>query len=101
MHADETSSPKSDTDGPVDDAHGIASLALVESLIHGLCEMNTLRASDAIDIAERAVSVQFDRAEEAVVGKASLAKSHRLLVAIAESLRMEAERKPTPPRLVP
>lgn len=82
------------------DAHGMASLVLVESLIHGLCENNLIRASDAVDVTERAASVQFDRATAATTGKAPLLRSHRLLEAIAVSLRTEIDRKPTPPSLV-
>lgn len=89
-----------DADPLIADAHGMASLVLVESLIHGLCENNLIRASDAVDVAERAASVQFDRATDATIGKAPLLKSHRLLAAIATSLRTEIDRKPTPPNLV-
>lgn len=47
------------------DAHGHAALLLVESLIHGLCENVTLSAGEAVEIAERAVDVQFEQAQAA------------------------------------
>lgn len=100
MHNDNDLPAAADADLPDGDAHGMASLVLVESLIHGLCESNLLRASDAIDVTERAASVQLDRAQDAQTGAASLLKSHRLLQAIVASLRLEIDRKPTPPSLV-
>lgn len=71
------------------DAHGKAALLLVESLIHALCENATLNASDAIEIAERAVSVQFDKAEAADPMQSSMWDSHSLLMSIAASLRTD------------
>ena len=71
------------------DAYGTAALLLVESLIHGLCETSTLSAAQAIDIAERAASVQSDQAEAADGEGASLWRSHALLLAITASLRTD------------
>lgn len=79
------------------DAHGQAALLLVESLIHGLCENETLNARQAVDIAERAVEVQLDEAEAAESGAAHMWRSHQLLTAITASLRVD-DRGPPPDR---
>jgi hypothetical protein len=71
------------------DPHGQAALLLVESLIHGLCENSTLSLDEAIEIAERAVDVQADRAEAADGAAAPLWRSHELLLAITASLRID------------
>lgn len=75
---------------PPPDAHGEAALLLVESLIHGLCENATITANDAVEIAERAIAVQEDRAK-AVGGLPSRSKSNTLLTEIANSLRIDAD----------
>lgn len=80
--------------GPKNDAHGQAALLLVESLIHGLCQNATLNVTDAIDIAERAVSVQFDKAEAAEHRQTSMWDSHALLMSIAASLRTDSPNRP-------
>lgn len=83
------------------DAHGRAALLLVESLIHGLCEAAMLDAGQAVEIAERAVSVQLDQAKEADGAGAPMWRSHALLQAIVASLRTDhRDGPPTPPRLV-
>ena len=84
---------------PASDPHGQAALLLVESLIHGLCENATLSTDEAVEIAERAVNVQFDQAEAADGAGAPLWRSHALLSAILASLKIDGS-KPTPPRLV-
>jgi hypothetical protein len=71
------------------DTHGVAALLLVESLIHGLCEKGVLTAGEAVEITERALHVQFEKAEEEDGGGAPLLKSHDLLAAIAASLRID------------
>lgn len=81
-------------------AHGRAALLLVESLIHGLCEDLSLSADKAIEIAERAVDVEFDQAEAADGAGALFWQSHALLSAIAASLRADGNGGPTLPRLV-
>lgn len=98
--------PNHDNDAPMQgaisppsDPHGQAALLLVESLIHGLCENATLSTDEAIEIAERAVSVQFDQAEGADGAGAPLWRSHALLSKILASLQIDGA-KPTPPRLV-
>ena len=80
------------------DTHGQAALLLVESLIHGLCENALLTTGEAIEIAERAVSVQFDRAEAADGAAAPMWRSHSLLTAIATSLRTD-DCGPSSPRI--
>ena len=72
------------------DAHGQAALLLVESLIHGLCEESVLSADEAVEIAERAVSVQSDHAESADGAAAPMWRSHALLSSIAASLRTDS-----------
>lgn len=83
------------------DPHGHAALLLVESLIHGLCENSTLSNAEAVEIAERAVDVQFDQAEAADGAGVPLWRSHALLSRIAGSLRSDGNGEPTTPRLVP
>lgn len=84
------------------DAHGRAALLLVESLIHGLCEDSTLSDDRAVEIAERAVEVEFEQAEAADGAGAPLWRSHALLSAIAASLRVDGNGNggPPSPRLV-
>lgn len=77
------------------DAHGQAALLLVESLIHGLCENETLDTPQAIDIAERAVEVQADLAEAEAGEAAPMWRSHQLLTAISTSLKLD-ENPPSP-----
>lgn len=72
------------------DIHGQAALLLVESLIHGLCENETLSPAEATAIAERAVHVQQERAEAADGAGAPLWQSHALLASIAGSLRIDS-----------
>lgn len=84
---------------PPSDAHGRAALLLVESLIHGLCDKSMLSTGEAIEIAERAVNVQNDQADEAEA-PAELWRSHALLTAIAASLSIDDESEPSTPRLV-
>ena len=81
------------------DAHGQAALLLVESLIHGLCEHSVLTTGVAIEIVERAVSVQSDFARAADGAGAPMWASHALLLSIAASLRIDDEGGSTPPRL--
>ena len=71
------------------DVHGRAALLLVESLIHGLCENATLSADEAVEITERAVSVQADHATAADGAGAPLWASHALLSSIGRSLRTD------------
>lgn len=71
------------------DAHGQAALLLVESLIHGLLEKATLSVHQAVEIAERAVHVQLNQAEEMEGKAASLWQSHALLSSIAASLKLD------------
>lgn len=84
---------------PADD-HGRAALVLVESLIHGLCERTVLSTGEAVEIVERAVSVQSDQAEAADGAGAPLWRSHALLQSIVASLRIDGDDAATPPRLV-
>lgn len=82
------------------DPHGHAALLLVESLIHGLCDNGILTADEAIEIAERAVNVQFEQAETADGAGAPLWRSHALLSAITASLKIDGDGTPPSPRLV-
>lgn len=83
------------------DAHGQAALLLVESLIHGLRERSILSAGEAVEIAERAVDVQFDQAEAADGAGAPMWRSHALLSFIATSLRADGDGGSAPPRPAP
>lgn len=82
------------------DAHGRAALLLVESLIHELCENASLSNGEAVEIVERAISVQSEQAEAADGAGAPLWQSHELLLAIAASLRIDSGGVPPQPRLV-
>jgi hypothetical protein len=66
---------------------GHAALPLVKSLIHGLCENATISAEAAVEIADRAISVQSDYAEAADDARVSHWQSHALLSAIAAPLK--------------
>jgi len=83
------------------EVHGQAALLLVESLIHGLCENATLLTQEAIEITERAASVQSDQAEAADGAGAPLWRSHALLLSIAASLKVDGNSGPPSARLVP
>jgi hypothetical protein len=74
---------------PSSGAHGRAALLLVESLIHGLCEKEVLTAGEAVEIAERALEVQFDQAEAADGAGAPMWRSHDVLSGITASLRID------------
>lgn len=80
---------------------GQAALLLVESLLHGLCEKGLLSNGEAIEIAERAESVQFDRAEAADGAGAPMWRSHAMLSGIAASLRTHGDGEPPSPGLAP
>ncbi|GGB56820.1 hypothetical protein GCM10010833_09440 [Blastomonas aquatica] len=71
------------------DAHGKAALLLVESLVHGLCEKSALSTIEAVEITQRASSVQYDRAIETKTGCESAWRSFELLAAIASSLEVD------------
>ena len=75
---------------PAPDVHGQAALLLVESLIHGLCENAMLSNDAALEIADRAASVQFEHAEAAEDAEGPMWQSHALLSAIAASLRIDS-----------
>ncbi len=75
--------------GASPDPHGQAALLLVESLIHGLCENAVLSARHAVEIAERAVTVQKNQAEETEGETVSMWRSHALLSSIAASLKLD------------
>ena len=84
---------------PSSDAHGIAALMLVESLIHGLCENSTLSSEQAVEIAETAIEVQHEKAEaDATDGQgeprrdSSQWQAHALLSSIGASLQMDADK---------
>jgi hypothetical protein len=98
LHDNERSKQVSMPAGP--DAHGQAALLLTESLIHGLCENATLSADQAVEIVERALDVQLERAEAADGAGAPMWRSHALLASIAASLRTDCKDARTPPRLV-
>lgn len=90
--------PETPGDAPSSpDAHGRAALLLVESLIHGLCESTALSTSEAVEITERAISVQFDQAQAAADAAEPMWRSHSLLSSIASSLRADDKGDPRSP----
>lgn len=82
------------------DPHGPAALLLVESLLHGLCEKAALTSPEAVEIVDRAASVQSDRAEAADDGAPAMWQSHALLASIGASLRHDVAAAAAPPRAV-
>ena len=79
------------------EAYGRAALLLVESLIHGLCEHAVIGPASAVEIVERAISVQGDQAEEADAASDAKWRSYALLSSIAASLRIDAPTAPAQP----
>lgn len=75
-------------------SHGRAALLLVESLIHGLRENDTLNAAEAIAIAERALDVQRDYAEAAEGMKMQELRALTLLQSIRASLLVDESAAP-------
>lgn len=75
------------------DSHGHAALLLVESLIHGLCENATLSTAAAVEIVERAMSVQSEQAEMADGAAGPLWRSLSLLTSIAASLKTDGHQR--------
>lgn len=90
-HIDSNDPPPFAVDPVVALAYSRAALVLVESLIHGLCETGALTAEQALEIVERAVDIQFDRATETDGVTTDLWKSHAILSIIAQSLRIDVE----------
>ena len=85
----------SDPVGPIpafNGAHGHAALLLVESLIHGFCEISVLTTAQATDIVERAISIQLDHAVSTNSANNSMWRAHTLLMSIAASLRIDDDR---------
>lgn len=75
-------------------AYAEAALILTESLIHGLCEMTVLSTKDAVDIVDRAVSVQLERSAENGDLDPSRNQSHTLLDRISNSLKVDLNNAP-------
>lgn len=71
------------------DAHGHASILLVESLIHGLIARDVISVADAVEIVDTAVDVKTDIAGDLGHSPANLRKSVGLLTAISVSLRRD------------
>lgn len=83
----DTSNDNSNADavhGP--DAHGQASMLLVESLIHGLIARDVITVADAVEIVDVAAEVKADIAGDLGDSPANLRKSLGLLKAISVSL---------------
>lgn len=78
------------------DPHGQAALLLVESLIHALLERSIISIGEAIDVVETAASVQIDVAEAADPAGAPMWRSHTLLDAIIQTLRLYDDSGSTP-----
>ena len=92
------------TDGghplPFSDPHGMAALLLVESLVHELCGKFVLSNAEAVNVAECAISVQYERAVTAADRAEPMWRAHALLLAIAASLKTDGHGVFTRPRLV-
>lgn len=85
-----SSDPLNDNENiPEPDAHGQASMVLVESLIHGLISRRVITVGDALDIVDTAVEVKADSATDLGYSPANLRQSMNLLTAIGESLRID------------
>lgn len=91
MSVDDIKSSGSGSTGQVPDPHGHAALLLIESVIHGLLDRSIITVAEAIEMVERADSVQVDVAEAADGAGAPMWQSHALLSAIAESLKFEPD----------
>lgn len=92
--------PPVDSHDSHSDPYGMAALLLTESLIHGLCENAIISTRDAVDIVERAETVQHERAAQAEHDSAAKWRSNALLAAIISSLRADLQREPFKPKLV-
>lgn len=76
------------------DGYGRAAFLLVDSLIHGLCENNTLDIGKAVAIAERAVDVQQDYVEAADDTERREQRALALLQSIKASLQSDENGMP-------
>ena len=74
---------------PSADPHGHAALVLVESLIHGLVARAVLSTEDAVEIMEGTKEVQADVAEAADGAGARMWRSHALITAMSDSLKLD------------
>lgn len=101
LNGNTPSNSSSDNSRADSDVHGKAALLLAESLVHGLCENMILSANQAVEIADRAVSVQHELATLSEDSDGSPWRSHALLIQIANSLRTDLGDGPLHPRLVP
>lgn len=101
MSNNDTGAAMQDLTPSLPDPHGQAALLLVESLIHGLLGRSVLTTVDAIEIVEAATSVQVEVAEAADGHGAPMWQSHALLSAIAASLKVDIDDRPTPLHPVP
>ena len=77
--------PRGDIGSP--DAHGQASILLLESLIHGLMDRRIITLEDAIEIVSTASEVKAEVAEGMGDTPSTMAKSQMILQAISASLR--------------
>ncbi len=63
LHNDNILLP-AEAEGESPDAHGLAALLLVESLLHGLLARSVLELEDAVEIVQVAVEVEMDLAAD-------------------------------------
>ena len=73
---------------PDPDAHGQASLLIVESLLHGMLEKGLLTVEDAVEIMTAACEVKEEIASDAVESDDAAQHSLDLIARITESLKL-------------
>jgi hypothetical protein len=77
-----------------EDPRGAAALLLVESMLHGLCEHAYFSIEQGLEIADRAVEVQYEKASISAGEARENWRTHALLKAISDSLRVDLKRLP-------
>lgn len=79
---------------PDPDAHGQASLLLVESLLHGMLEKGLLTVDEAVGIATAACEVKEEIASQAIESQATAQHSLHLIGRITASLKLDQSPEP-------
>ena len=74
---------------PDPDAHGQASLLLVESLLHGMLEKGLLTVDEAIGIATAACEVKEEIASQEIESEDTAQLSLQLIARITASLKLD------------
>lgn len=79
---------------PDPDAHGQASLLLVESLLHGMLEKGLLTIDEAVGIATAACEVKEEIALQDIESKDTAQHSLNLIARITASLKLDQCEQP-------